>query len=110
MSSSAVWGTGDDFLALFVGLLPCVAPESHRRAPGWIAAVEELLELAHLAVGQGVHRVHDDGLDAFAAPTPKHVIDDRHDVREALARARARCEYVTVSGTCGANALDLVAV
>ena len=48
-----------------------------------------LLELARLAVRQGVHRVDDDRLDALAAAAPQDVVDDRDDVGEALARAGA---------------------
>ena len=50
-----------------------------------VAVVEELTKLAVLAVCQGVHRIDDDGLDAFARTAPQDMVDDRDYVGEALA-------------------------
>jgi hypothetical protein len=63
-----------------------------------------------LAVGESVHRVDDDGLDALAGATSEDVIHYRGDVREALAGARTGGEYVVVTGAGDADSLGLVAV
>ena len=52
------------------------------------ARLQDLPEFLVLAIGQRVHRVDNDGLDAPAGPAPEHVVHDRHDVGEALAGAR----------------------
>ena len=54
----------NDRLALLVTLLAGVALESHRPLAVGVAGSEELLQLLFLAIGQGVHRVDDDRLDA----------------------------------------------
>jgi len=63
-----------------------------------------------LAVGEGVHRVDDDGLDTLAGAASENVVHYRGDVREALAGARAGREYVVVTGAGDADSLGLVAV
>ena len=70
-------------------LLPRVPGEAHRRSTLRISLLEKLLQFLVLAVGQGVHRVHDDGLDATPGPVPEDVVHDRHDVRQALPGTRA---------------------
>ena len=70
--------------ALLVSLLAGVASESDRRTSWWIAALEELLELAELAVGECVHWVNDNRLNPLATTPPKNVIDDWRNVREAF--------------------------
>ena len=75
---------------------------------------EELAQLLLLAVGQRVHRVDDDRRDPAPAsarlPGAEDVIDDRHDVREALARAGAGRQDVVLAGARGADGVGLVAV
>jgi hypothetical protein len=46
---------------------------------------QELFQLTVLAVGQCVHRIDDNRLNAFPGTAMQHVIDDRHNVGEALA-------------------------
>ena len=74
-------GFFEDLLAGFSAFLAGVAGESDRRL-AVKSVVEELLQLLHLAVGQGVHRVDDDRLDALARPFAEHAVDDRDDVRK----------------------------
>ena len=89
---------------------PGVAPEGDRRAMTPRAVAEELVEFLLLAVGQGVHRVDDDRLDALARPGPQDVVDDRDDVAEALARTGAGREHVVAVVACCSDRIDLVAM
>ncbi len=66
--------------------------------------------LALLAVGQGVHRVDDDGPDAPPAALAQDVVHDRHDVGHALARAGAGGQHVGQARAGDADGLGLVAV
>ena len=97
-------------LPLLVGLLARVAGEGHRSLAVRVAELEELLKLAVLAVGEGVHRVDDDGLYTPAGTPSQDVVDDRDDVGEALARARAGGEDVVVPCAGSPDRLGLVAV
>ena len=89
-----------DLLAFLVVLLAGVAPVGDRRAMTPRAVAEELVEFFLLAVGQGVHRVDDDRLDALARAGPQDVVDDRDDVAEALARTGAGREDVVAIVAC----------
>ena len=100
----------EDRLALLVALLAGVAAERDRPGRARRADAEELLELADLAVGQRVHRVDDDRLDPRARPVTQHVVDDRDDVGEALARAGAGRQHVVRAGARDLDRLALVAV
>lgn len=42
-----------------------------------------------LAVGQSVHRIDDNRLDALAAASPQNVVNNRNNIGEAFARSRA---------------------
>jgi hypothetical protein len=75
----------EDRLPLLVRLLARVAPERDRVRTRPRAVGEELLELACLAVGERVHRINDDRLNALARPVAEHVIDERDEVSKALA-------------------------
>jgi len=65
-------------------LLPRKPREANRGLPLPVALHEELREFLVLAIGKGVHRVDDDRLDTLTEPRSQNVINDRHDVREAL--------------------------
>jgi hypothetical protein len=97
-----VWRVSDDLLSLFVGLLARVAGEGHGSLVVKIAVVEELPKLAVLAVGESIHLVDDDGLDAFAWSATQDVVDDGYYVGEAFARACACGENVDVPVVGGA--------
>lgn len=88
----------EDVLAVSVAVLPGVAAERHRLSTCRIAPLEEFLELQELAVGQGVHRVDDDGLDTGAIGSsqvlPHDPIDDGDDIGKALTGAGARGQNV----------------
>src|SRR4051812_25055303 len=72
---------------------------------------EKLPQLLFLAVGERIHRIDDDCLDSAApASLAEHVVDDRHDVGEALARAGACREDVVLALLRGADCVRLVAV
>ena len=102
---------GDDRRALLLGLLAGVAAEGHRALAGGIAVDEELLELLRLRVRQRVHRIDDDRLDAAAAGAlAQDRVDDRHDVREALARSGAGREDVRRARPAGLDRIGLMTV
>ncbi len=65
----------EDRLSLLLELLAGVPREGDRRLAVEPVA-EELLQLAHLAVGQGIHRVDDDRPDALAASLAQDVVHD----------------------------------
>ena len=72
---------------------------------------DELAELLVLAVGQGVHGIHDNGLDALSGPASEHVVHDRHYVGKALSRTSAGRQYVRLPPLGGLqNPIALVAV
>ena len=96
--------------ALVLRFLPGVPLERHLR----VAGAEELLQLAELAVGQGVHRVDDDRLDARLVRACglgfEDLVDDRDDVRQALAGSGAGREDVALAGARGLDGLLLMLV
>ena len=97
--------------ALFVGFLTGVATD----ADGGMVLVErlrleKLRQLAELAVSQGVHRVDDDRLDSLAGAVPKHVVDDRDDVAQALSGASPGGEDVVCPRAGDADRLVLMLV
>src|SRR5690606_20462284 len=71
-----------------------VSGKTHWRAIFRVALLEKLAELLELAVGQGIHRIDDDGLNDSPRPMPQDMIHNRHDVGQALAGARTAGEYV----------------
>ena len=85
---------GPDGVAGVTPLLPGIAGEANQALALPVAPVDELAELLALAVGEGVHRVDDDGPDAAAGAAPEHLVHDRHDVGEALAGAGAGGQHV----------------
>ena len=103
-------GAGDDLLALLVALLARVAPEGDGALVVRVALAEEFFQLADLAVGEGVHRVDDDRLDAAARAVAEHVVDDGDDVGEALARPGPGGEDVVLAGLRRLDGLHLVAM
>ena len=97
-----------DRLARRSSFLPGVPSKANEGLALRVALVDELAELLVLAVGQRVHRVDDDGLNAAAGTAPEHVIHDRHDVGEALAGAGAGRQYVGLALLRLENRLALV--
>jgi hypothetical protein len=85
---------GDDRSPGLVVLLVGIALEGDRPFTIGKAGAQELLEFSELAVGQGVHRVHADGLGPGLGPGAEHGVHDRDDVGEALARPRSRGQHV----------------
>ncbi len=79
-----VWRVRDDLPLFDVALLARVALERDGAAAVWIPVVQELHEFLLLAVGQSVHRVDDDRLDAASALAAQHAVDDRDNVGDAL--------------------------
>ncbi len=64
-------------------LLAGIALEGDRRFVIRETQAEELAQLAHLAVGQGVHGIDDDRFDTLAR-IAQHVIHDGDDVGQDL--------------------------
>ncbi len=73
----------DDFIPLRATLLSGVAAIGNRGPVE--ALLEELVQLIYLAVGQRIHRIDDDRLNPLAAPPAQDVVNDGHDVGQALA-------------------------
>ena len=90
--------------------MPRVAANLHRRlVPKW-CCVEKFGKLAHLAVGQRIHGIDNDGLDAFAGAIAKHVIHDRQNVGQTLARACAGSQHKIGPGASRPDRLILMAM
>jgi hypothetical protein len=72
---------GQDFLPFLFFLLARIAPESS----GWSCCGrpfdEEFFQFLLLAVGQGIHRIDDNGPNALATPLPEHKIDNWENIR-----------------------------
>ena len=78
------WVVQDLVPGLFV-LLACVPGEPDGRLALGEAWAEEFLHLSELAVGQSVHRVDDNGLNALAAAVLQDVVHDGENIGKALA-------------------------
>ena len=83
-----------ELFSRLTSFLSRVAGEPHRRLTLRIGCVDELSELLVLAVGEGVHRVDDDRLDAAPGAAAQHAVNDRHDVAKALAGTGAGRQHV----------------
>ena len=101
---------GPDGVASLAPLLPGIAGEANQALAFRVAPVDELPELLVLAVGEGVHRVDDNGLDAASGSGAEHVVHDRYDVGEALSGAGAGRQYVGAALLRLADRLALVLV
>jgi hypothetical protein len=100
----------EDRVSLLLILLPRVASVAHEVRRARRADREELLELAELAVCEGVHRIDNERLNAAPRAGPKHVVDDRDDVGQALPRAGARRQDVVAAAPGRLDRLALMAV
>ena len=69
---------------------------------------EELLQLAALAVGQSVHRVHDDRAHALAGAVAQDPVDDRNDVGHRLAGSGAGRQDVGLTAGGDLDGIGLV--
>jgi hypothetical protein len=105
-----VWRLGLDLFAPLRAVLAGIAREADGAAAAGKAVVEELLELLQLAVGEGIHRIDDDAVDAPGRCAAKHRVDDRYDVGEALAGAGAGGDDVVAALAGGANRRGLMAM
>ena len=103
-------GCADDAFAVGVRFLAGVSLERDGTAAIGVAVAEELPQLALLAVGQGVHRVDDDGLDASPATAAQDGVHDGHHVGEGLAASCPGGQDVGVAAARDADGLALVAV
>ena len=102
-----------DLPTVVLALLARVASESDRLVTVAVSVLEELLQLEHLAVCQGVHRIHDDRLHApprVLLALTQDPVDDRHDVGQGLARAGPSCQHVRVPGRRRSYGVSLVPV
>jgi hypothetical protein len=90
-----------DAPAIVLGLLAGVPGKAHRGLASGITALEELLHLMHLAVGQGVHGVHHDRLNArpvlAASLGPQDTIHNRDQISQALPGSGTGGQDVTAS-------------
>ena len=105
-----IWGITCDLLTLLVRLLARVALEPHRFVSLAKAKSQELLQFSVLAVAQGIHRINDDCLNAFATAIAKHMVNDRDDVRETLSRTCSRRQNIVLAGTSLVNGIHLMPV
>ena len=98
-----VRGLSQDPHTLVAGLLAGVAGVGDGLPAAGVTEGQELLELADLRVGEGVHGVDDDRLDSRASlPSPgvaiaKNGIHNGHDVGQRLAGAGASREDVALA-------------
>ncbi len=105
-----------DLAALLVVFLAGVPGEGDGLPAVAVAVVEELLQLFQLAVGERVHRVHDDGpypllgVRSLGVALVQHPVDDRHDVGQRLAGAGAGRQDVGGAGRGGVDRVALVLV
>ncbi len=101
----------EDLFARLLVLLAGVAAERHRRLALRVSMPKELLELAGLRVGQGVHWIDDDRLDAsVTGRAAQDGVDDRDDVGEALARTGPGGQDVGPTGRRHFDGVCLMAV
>ena len=105
-----VGGIGQDLIPNIVSVLAGVALIGHRRTVAPRSVLQELVQLLHLAVGQGVHRVHHHGLGPLAGASAQDVVHDWDDVGQALARPGARGQQIVAPGLGGFDGLSLVPV
>ena len=83
-----------ELFSRFASFLSRVPGEPYRRLTLRIGRVDELSKLLVLAVGERVHRVDDDRLDAAPGAGEQHAVHDRHDVAQALAGTGAGRQHV----------------
>ena len=72
--------------------------------------MKEFLQLSELAIGQGIHRVDDQRLNAAAGTSPENLIDDRNDIGKALAGCSSSGQDVVAPLNGPANRIRLMAV
>ena len=99
---------GDDGLLFLVGFLAGVALEGDRRPALRESPTQKLLQFVELAVGQGVHGVDDDGLDASAAAMVENIVHDGDDVGQALPGAGAGGQDIVVAGHGSLDGVSLM--
>ena len=80
-----IWRIAEDRIPSLFILLARVPGKTYRRIVGRKSRTEEFLHLPKLAVGQSVHRVNNNRLDAVTAPSLQDVVNDGYQVGEALA-------------------------
>ena len=100
----------DDRLPFVLGLLSSVALEGDRRLARWEPEAEKLLQLVELAVGQRVHGIDDNGLDAPAAAPAEYVVNNGDDIGQAFARSRASGEHIALARPGCLDRIGLVSV
>src|SRR6185503_8206001 len=74
-----------DLLAFWPLLLPSEAPEPYGGFTVRVALFDKFPEFLGLAVGQRVHRIDHNRLDAAPRTVPKNVVNNGDDVGKALA-------------------------
>jgi len=100
----------DDDLALLFLFLPGIFGETEGIAIAGEAIVDEFLQFAILAVGEGVHRVDDDRLDALTRAVLQNRIDDGDDISQTLARTGAGGEDIREAGLGRMDGIGLMTV
>ena len=55
-----------------------------------LVILSELVQLLDLGIDQGVHRIDENSLDAFASAIGKEIVEDTAEIGQRLSRARAR--------------------
>jgi len=100
----------DDLLALLVALLTCVAPKRYGPLAVWIAVTQELRKFLELTIGQGVHRVNDDSLDALASFVFEHVVNYGDDIAQTLPGPRPRRKDIVSTFAGCVNGVELMSM
>ncbi len=100
----------DNPISLLSAFLAGVAVESHGLLARTESHSQELLELTVLAVAERVHRVNDDRLDTLLSAIPQHTVNNRNEVRQALAGPGACRQHIVPTPSSGLDRLDLMAM
>ncbi len=94
-----VGGVVGDGLTLLGLFLARVTGHGYRPL-AWGKAIQKFVELLQLAVGQGVHRIDDDGARARSGVLSlglEDPVDDRNEKGQGLARCRARGDDIALA-------------
>ena len=91
-----------------------VAGEGHRLLAVSVPEPQILLQLLESAVAQRVHRMNDDGRDAFAGVAglfpAKHVVHYGDEITEGLAGSRTRRQHITLTAPGNVDSVGLMSV
>jgi hypothetical protein len=99
---------GQNPVAILAAVLPGVARKSQR---AFRPILPEIVQCLELTVDQGVRRINDESAHRMIGRIVfEHVVDNRHEVRQALARSGAGGDKVRLVLSSGGDCFSLVLV